>query len=236
MRSPELRKLTYVLTILVVVTNGFAVLMFWFFHRQLQSPIVLFPSGEIPGGMYYQVIPPLFVFIELTAVIWVYWPFEPQLIRESPVDVQNRNRFILIFAGVGSGLLLFILFIPFLLRTKPENGTVSLILYYNKSLTTYINAVLIAIALPLASETVFKGIVFKILLRHTSPLSSLLITSLSFALIWPVFHGYWFALGLGAVTSLLYYYYRTIIVPMTAHITFTSAVFGFLALRVVFRH
>jgi membrane protease YdiL (CAAX protease family) len=230
-RSIELRKLIYVLTALVVVTNGFALFMVWFFIRELQFPISFFSTGEIPAGIYLQFMPPLFVFIELLVMIWIYWPFEPQ--PEPTAGPQNRNFLRLILVGAGAGLGLFIVFVPLLLRTRPDVGLVSLILDYSRSSPTYVAVGLIGIALPLVAETVFKRIVLKTLLKHMPFLWSLLITSVAFALVWPVFHGYWLALGLGAVTGMLYYRYCFMTPPIIAHITFTSAVFGFLALRVL---
>lgn len=235
MRSPELRKVTYVLTILIAATNGFALFMVWFFFRQLRSPIISFPPSAMPGFAYYVIIPPLFVFLELLVVIWIYRPLRPLLGTRLSEGPRNRDLFRMTLAGICSGLGLFILFTPLLLRTRPDTGLVSLILYYRTSLVTYVSVGLIGIALPVSAETVFKGIVLKTLLKDMSLLWSLLITTVAFAFIWPVFHGYWLALGLGAITCLLYSRYRSLLPPMIAHVTFTAVVFGFLAFRVLLR-
>lgn len=235
MRSPELRKVTYVLAILIAATNGFALFMVWFFFRQLRSPIISFPPSAMPGFAYYVIIPPLFVFLELLVVIWIYRPLRLLLDTRLSVGSRNRDFIRMTLAGICSGLGLFVLFTPLLLRTRADAGLVSLILYCRASLLTYISVGLIGIALPVSAEIVFKGIVLKTLLDSLTLPWSVLITSVAFAIIWPVFHGYWLALGLGAVTCLLYSRYRSLLPPMIAHVTFTTVVFAFLAFRVLLR-
>ena len=218
---------------MVVVTNGFALFMIWFFFRQLRSPIVSFSPGDMPGYIYYGIIPSLFVFLELLVVLWIFRPLRPLLSTRLSVGPRNRDLLRMTLAGICSGLGLFVLFTPLLLRTRPDTGLVSLIFYYRASLLTYVSVGLTGIALPVSAEIVFKGIVLKTLLKDVPLLWSLLITSVAFALIWPVFHGYWLALGLGAVTCLLYSRYRFLLAPMIAHVTFNIVVFGFLAFRVL---
>jgi hypothetical protein len=207
--------------------------MIWFFFRQLPSPIVSFSPGDMPGSSYYGIVPSLFVFLELLVVIWIYRPLRPLLSTRLSAGPRNRDLLRMTLAGICSGLGLFILFTPLLLRTRPDTGLASLILYYRAGLLTYVSVGLIGIALPVSAEIVFKAIVLKRLLKDVSLLWSLLITSVTFAFIWPVFHGYWLALGLEAVTCALHSHCRFLLPPMIAHMTFTIVVFGFLAFSVL---
>jgi membrane protease YdiL (CAAX protease family) len=229
MGSPESRKLILVLAILVIATNVFAALLLWLLVRQVTTDRTLL----VMGGTYYELLPLLFVFLELLIVAWIYGPLRRILSLDASAAPRHRSYLEMTLAGICSGLGLLILFVPLLLRSKPDRGLVSLIVCCSTSLPAFVAAGLGGIALPVAGEIVFKGVILKTLLRNISFPWSLLITSFSFALMWPIFNGYWLALGLGAVTCLLYYRYRFLVPSIIADVTFTVGVYAFLTFRVL---
>jgi membrane protease YdiL (CAAX protease family) len=227
-RSAELKKVLITVAILIVTTNGFTSFLLWNLLRQIESR----KSLLVLRGTSYEMLPLVFVFLELLIVIWAFRSLGPLLRLESLDGVRNQSILKMTLAGFCSGSGLLLLFVPLLLRSKPNGGLVTLRLY-QPNLLGLVAFCLVAIALPVVGEIAFKGIILKTLAEDMSHPWSLLVTSLAFMLIWPVFHGFWLALGLGVVTCLLYFRYRFVVPSIVANVTFTIGVFGFLALRVL---
>jgi membrane protease YdiL (CAAX protease family) len=82
--------------------------------------------------------------------------------------------------------------------------------------------ILFVILLPVGSEIVFRGIIFKSFLESSSLLPAILISALSFALVWPIYNA---ATGflLGLATALLYHRFRSVIPAVVANTVFTVA-------------
>ena len=221
----DLRKLIFLLVGLALITNAFAVFMNWLLLRQIQSGTISPSMSSIPKGFYFDIALPLFVLLELLIVIWFYkFSINMRIGQTSPLKM--------IFVGASSGLGLVILLTPMLAKVKPLPWLVSLILFYRTSLFTYVASGLVLILLPLAAELVFRGIVYKGLLKHMTFLPGLAITTISFALVWPsICRGYVPAVGLGILTCTLYYRYRLLLPAIVANVAFTVAMVAFFSVR-----
>lgn len=180
-----MRKAIYLLALLVVLTNVFFASRLWLFIGFIASHKFNVETGGIPGGIYLEVAPSLFVFLELSLVCFI---LRPRTFLFTPNTAQRRSGILLrsTLVAICSGAGLFVLFIPLLLRTRPDTGLVALIIDYPDRFFTYLTVGLVWILLPLSAEMVFRGIILKTFLENISALWSLVITSAAFALIWPV--------------------------------------------------
>ena len=78
----------------------------------------------------------------------------------------------------------------------------------------------VAIGLPITTEIVFHSILMRGFLRVTTPLNSVLLSSLLFAMVWPVF-GFWTGLILGTVSGIGYYRTQSLVACVCANATAT---------------
>jgi membrane protease YdiL (CAAX protease family) len=80
---------------------------------------------------------------------------------------------------------------------------------YGASAGSFLMVLLLAVALPIASEIVFRGIVFRSLTRHVSVPAAVVASTLLFVLWWPVL-GWYGSITLGVVSAMLYLRTRTL--------------------------
>jgi membrane protease YdiL (CAAX protease family) len=83
-------------------------------------------------------------------------------------------------------------------------------------------AVVFVILLPVSTEIVFRGIIFKSFLESSSLLPALLLNALVFALVWPIFNPI-IGFILGLTTALLYHRFRSVMSAVVANAVLTTA-------------
>ncbi|MDE3170845.1 MAG: CPBP family intramembrane metalloprotease [Acidobacteriota bacterium] len=136
--------------------------------------------------------------------------------------------------GLLAGLGAFLLVIPALLSESKHSPMGH---YLANNLLTTGGASLLAIilvALPIASETFFRRILFWAILSRTSLVAALLTTTLLFVIVWPLFNAL-AALVLGAVTCILFYRTRSLFACIIADSFFTLSCAAFLLWTVLER-
>ncbi|HKI10614.1 MAG TPA: CPBP family glutamic-type intramembrane protease [Candidatus Acidoferrum sp.] len=166
---------------------------------------------------------------ELTLVICLY--------RFGPLRMTLRDMGMTIAAqkwgglawGFLAGILVCVAGLP-LLRLDRRSDLTDLIMGEVFHPRIILLVILFAILLPLASEIVFRGIVFKSLLESSRLVPAVLVSALAFALVWPVYNLITGFL-LGLTTAVLYHRFRSAIPAVVANAVFTVAYATTLLLR-----
>lgn len=122
--------------------------------------------------------------------------------------------------GFLSGLFVYAASLPVLFSFERHSGVTALIIrnFYHWRIALII--VLYAALLPIASEIVHRGIIFKAFLESSSLASAVLLNAVVFALVWPV-HNWIIGSLLGVVTAMLYYRFRDVSSPIVANAVLT---------------
>jgi len=162
----------------------------------------------------------IFVLVEMILVIYLYRPVRDLFVisdHQSDRDHWMREATV----GAGIGIILFFLAIPFLqnLNTRMLINTV---FPGNQPLSfrSIACALLLGIGLPAAGEIVFRGIVLRTLRTYSSTLAAILLSTLLFVSIWPLFE-IPVSLLVGVVASVLYSWRKSLVGPIFANIVFT---------------
>ena len=124
--------------------------------------------------------------------------------------------------GTGVGLILFVLSFPLLLTYNPGLDPAYSVVGNPYSVRTLVLAILLILAVPLSTEVVFRGIIFKTLLKHTTPAAAVIASSVLFAFVWPLF-GVVVAFMLGLSNALLYYRSRSLLPPIFANAVLSTS-------------
>jgi membrane protease YdiL (CAAX protease family) len=162
----------------------------------------------------------LFILFELLVVIWIYRP-----VRSLFNVFQGKtgeNLFVAdMLIGTGAGLLVFVAAIPFLkdLNTRTFFVTVFPSIH-PLTLRTLAYAALFGLVLPVAGEIVFRGILLRTLQGYARFSAAILVSTLVFVAIWPLF-GVAVSLLLGTTASLLYRWRKSLISSIFADIAVT---------------
>jgi membrane protease YdiL (CAAX protease family) len=162
----------------------------------------------------------IFVLVEMIVVIYLYRPVRDLFVIS---NLQSERDHWIREATVGAaiGILVFFLAIPFLqnLNTRMLINTV---FPGNQplSLRSIAYAFVLGVALPAAGEIVFRGIVLRTLHTYSSTLAAILLSTLLFVSIWPLF-GIPVSLLVGVVASVLYSWRKSLVSPIFADVVFT---------------
>jgi membrane protease YdiL (CAAX protease family) len=124
--------------------------------------------------------------------------------------------------GFLAGFLAYAASLPILLRLERHSGLTGLIIgnFYHPAIILVV--VLFAILLPVSSEIVFRGIIFKAFLESSSVVPAVLLTAFAFALVWPIYNSI-IGLLLGIATALLSQRFRNVIPAIVANAVLTIA-------------
>lgn len=122
--------------------------------------------------------------------------------------------------GFLSGLCVYAASLPVLFRFERNSGLTELIIRNFYHLRIALIIVLYAALLPIASEIVHRGIIFKAYLESSSLASAVLLNAFVFALVWPV-HNWIIGSLLGVVTAVLYHRFRGVASPIVANAVLT---------------
>ncbi len=124
--------------------------------------------------------------------------------------------------GFLAGFFAYAASLPILLRLERHSGLTGLIIgnFYHPAIILVV--VLFAILLPVSTEIVFRGIIFKALLESSSVVPAVLLSALAFALVWPIYNSI-IGLLLGIATALLYERFRNVFTAIVANAVLTIA-------------
>lgn len=163
---------------------------------------------------------PVFLLVEMLIVIWIYRPLSG-LFDISQDRAANTRPTKEVLLGTAAGLIVFVLATPFL----KDLGTRTTFLAFfpashpagARSLTY---AVLLGLALPTVGEIFFRGIVLRTLKTYAGPTAAILVSTLLFVSLWPLF-SVMTTLFLSVAASLLYTWRKNLISPIFASIVMT---------------
>jgi membrane protease YdiL (CAAX protease family) len=124
--------------------------------------------------------------------------------------------------GLLAGCLLYAASLPILLRLDLQNGLAGLIVsdFYHPGM--FVLALLFALLLPVFSETVYRGIIFKAFLKSSSVGPAIVASAFSFAFTWPVFDPL-IGLLLGVGSAFLYRRFGNVVPAIVANAMLTVA-------------
>ncbi len=122
--------------------------------------------------------------------------------------------------GFLSGIAVYLLALPLLLRLDADVQFVPLILNNPFSIQSAAILILFICILPIATEIGFRGIIFQTMQDLTGAGVAVVVSSLLFAYVWSVFNPAT-ALLLGIVTALLFSRYRQLMPAVVANVTVT---------------
>jgi membrane protease YdiL (CAAX protease family) len=124
--------------------------------------------------------------------------------------------------GFLAGFLVYAASLPILVRLERHSGLTGLIIgnFYHPAIILVV--ILFALLLPISSEIVFRGVIFKAFLESSSVLPAVLLSAFAFALVWPIYNSL-IGLLLGIVTALLYHRFRNVFPAIVADAVLTIA-------------
>jgi membrane protease YdiL (CAAX protease family) len=122
--------------------------------------------------------------------------------------------------GLVSGVAVYLLALPLLLRLDADVQFVPLILNNPFGIQSAAILILFIGILPIATEIGFRGIIFQTMQELTGVGAAVVVSSLLFAYVWSVFNP-GTALLLGLATALLYRRYRQLMPAVVANATLT---------------
>jgi membrane protease YdiL (CAAX protease family) len=161
----------------------------------------------------------VFIFAEMLVVIWIYRPVRDLFdsSQEKSVNLWTREAPL----GIGAGVIAFLIAIPFLrdLNTRTFFFTIFSDTHV-LALRSVMYAFLLGVALPLAGEMVFRGIMLRTLQMYAGATAAILASTLLFVSIWPLFNVA-VSLILGITASLLYVWRKNLLSPIFADIVLT---------------
>jgi membrane protease YdiL (CAAX protease family) len=213
----NLTKLIFLLVSIFAGCRAFSWLAGFYLARSLRSS----PNSAV--GLVASLAYPataIFILFEMIVVIWLYRPVANLFaVSQRPAEGSVWIREVLV--GAGAGLLVFLLAIPFLkdLNTRVFVNTI-IPTIHPIEIRSVVYAVLLGIALPALGEVVFRGIVLRTLQSYASPFAAILVSTLLFAYIWPLF-GIVVSILLSAMASVLYTWRKSLVSPIFANIVMT---------------
>ena len=155
----------------------------------------------------------------MIAIVIAYRPLRGTLAWE-PI-AQSRVREVVRHAayGIAGGLVCCAVAVPIMWgHGGPNVGFLvnEIADAYGVSIRSAVMALLLALALPIASEIVFRGIVLRSLAQFVSMPAAVVASALLFTLWWPVL-GWSGSATLGVVSAILYVRTRSLIAPIIAN-------------------
>jgi membrane protease YdiL (CAAX protease family) len=220
---------------LIYVISGAAVVYGLTLRLGTEYLIRMFRSGDVAmgdvvGRYGYPAVLVVYL-VTMIAIAIAYRPVRRTLVWEPRRLVQGRVRRGIRHAayGIVGGLICCAAAVPvmwghggsnvgFLVNTIADA--------YGMSISSALMVLLLALALPLASEIVFRGIVLRSLAQFVSMPAAVVASALLFTLWWPVL-GWYGSVTLGVVSAVLYVRTRTLTASVVANsvLSVGSAVF-----------
>jgi membrane protease YdiL (CAAX protease family) len=169
------------------------------------------------------------VSLELIVVLYFYRPLGGVFNFSSREESGRRGGWGAV-VGLAGGLCAFIVSLPLLQRSNSQQSIIREIQNCPICLGVILQLALLLIILPILSELVFRGVVFKTLQTESSFWPAVIGSSLLFACVWPVFNP-GVAIVLGVASALVFHKTRDVVPCMITNTTLTIFGEAFLLLR-----
>jgi membrane protease YdiL (CAAX protease family) len=226
-KNLRIGKLIWAMSLLVFTTwglAGFGASFIWRAIRQHDSSY--WPSFLIQWAFPVAMT---FIALELIVVLYVYRPLR-DIFKVTSGGRPERSNGTNVVIGVASGACAFIVSVPILLITNSDQSTLREISSCPICLGVILQLSLLLIVLPVLSELVFRGVVFKTLEAQSSLWPAAIASSLLFACVWPVLNSA-VAIVLGVASALVFHKTRAIISCIFTNASLTVLAETFLMLR-----
>jgi membrane protease YdiL (CAAX protease family) len=174
----------------------------------------------------------LLILVEMVVVLWAYRPMTLVLANRSATSFPSKALALNLLTGVLAGFAGLVCSLP-LLRSMKTEFFVATIVPKSHSIGPQVILVLFlfGICLPVAAEMVFRGVAQRVLERHLTPFSAILLGAVLFASFWPFF-GFPVALVLGLVSATLFWWRGSVLSCIVANSIMTISATAYVALRV----
>ena len=168
------------------IVMGAVYVAFWAFSNAWALYLKLRNPGYFNFPGLVRVGDSAFFVLEMFGVLWVYRAQRAASTCRFRGEFVRRLRDVLV--GGGTGLAVFGLAIPFIVdaKTRAFVNAVAPVLHPIR-VESVLFVLLFGGALPVATEMVFRGIVFRTLSEYLSRTAAILTSALIFATLWPVF-------------------------------------------------
>jgi len=176
----------------------------------------------------------VFVWLEMMFVLWIFRPVN-KLLR-SPLRPSGSQSVLQdVLLGAAGGIAGFVVAIPILLGTR---ATLLVSSSFSPSHSIELRGVAIilffCLFLPIAEELVFRVVTQQKLAVHMSPLAAILVSAVLSASLWSLFN-FVFAMILGLICSSLYWWRKSVLPAIVAHVAMTVSAGTYVAVRMLSR-
>jgi membrane protease YdiL (CAAX protease family) len=178
----------------------------------------------------------LFAFFLETLIVLILCGCSDPAIRENLVSMPKNDKVKSAFYGAIGGVCLFAVSIPILFRANPKVAPVPFLLdhLYSNPIQSLTLATLTFFAIPITSEYVFRGILFRDLEESAGFWAAAVGSSALFGFLWP-FYGVIAGFLLGMVTTFLYYRWNSLVPSIVSNMVYTITSVAFVAWRYLYR-
>ncbi len=159
------------------------------------------------------------VFLAELIIVMCCYRFGPLRMTLRDIGLKSSaSRLKELLWGLVAGFLAYAVSLPILLRL--DSGLTDLVIdnFYHPVIILVL--ALFAVLLPISSEIVFRGIIFKTFLESSSVAPAVLLSAFAFALVWPIYNSI-IGLLLGIATALLYRRFRNLFPAIIADAVLT---------------
>jgi membrane protease YdiL (CAAX protease family) len=178
------------------------------------------------------------IFLPLVSGIVVIFLYKPFSVIFSPVQSRTNgavNWLTQMSYGIGGGLVVFAVSIPFLLLGDTDGEFVAGAISHASSINGLPMLLLLIVALPVVMEVTFRGITFRTLAIHANVPSAVVASSFLFAHLWPAF-GRPIGIILGIFSALLYLRTNSLLPSILANAVLSLSSGIFILSRALMRH
>jgi len=176
----------------------------------------------------------LFLVLQMVIVVVAFWVPRQSLRVATLKQLLRPNSIKPLLWGALAGVVVSVGAFPLLMLFDTHVQFVRLLLDNPLSFQTVFIIFLVGLLVPIATEVVFRGIIFDLLARRTNGLVALILSSLLFAYVWVIFDA-GVALLLGLACSLLYRRFNSLVPGIICSGIVTVLATIILFLRLLFR-
>lgn len=173
----------------------------------------------------------LFLVLQMVIVVMAFGIADQSLRIETLKRLLLPDSIKLVLWGALAGVVVSLASSPMLLLFDKHAQFIHLLLDNLISFQTILIVFLLSLLVPIATEVVFRGIIFDVLARRTNTLVALTISSLLFAYVWVIFDA-GVALLVGIACGLLYRRFNSLVpgIVCSAIVTVSATLILFLML------
>ncbi len=221
----HLTKLVYAAVFLLVTGYTFVVGLGAYYGHLIRAQRTGLVSFLAAHGQF---IDSTFFFAQLALILPFFRPLPNLFVGSSNSAASESKLPKNIALGLLTGSAVFILFAGF-----PGSRASSLVDFLVSNFYSpwpLVAAILLFLLLPAFSEIFFRGVMFARLTEEISPLPALILSSLLFAYMWPVF-SFPVGVALGCLSCMLFHRTRSLLACVVANSTATIMIETYLAFR-----